>query len=743
MPAIEQIVTRLILEGADQATKQLAKFGAEGQKALNTLDSAGKKGAAGITQVDKAISRASVSFVTAQGSMGKIGSALGGLGASFVTLGSAIGVAALAIGGIVAVAAPAAAGLFALAKGAADTTDKMRDASIAAGTAIEKFSGLAFAAEQSGTSAERLSLGLATINDAANDAIKAGERSSGVFKEMGINLVDSSGRIRDSSDVFIELAEKISRIQNPADRAAKAVAIFGRRAGPQLVQLLSEGRSGLQGLTKDAEKLGVVFTDAQAAVGDKFNDAVDRLGAALTGVKTAIGLAFAPSFTDMINNLADAVSATIPFMKELAESASSQLQVAFEAIAAVLDNTLVPAFKVAAASLHLFAEAINSIFGTSLSTADLTAFVGLIGTLGVALGIVTRVAGGFMTALRGIGFLIGSGLGIFLQFANVIRTVISALLVIVEVGGAVVAAFNPVTLAIGAVAIAIGALVGVLLTLNWDAITAGAAEAWASIVEIWNAGIAAIGNLWTSVLATASEAYAAIVSLATTMWEQIKSVWDTGVQTLTGVWSEVETAATTAWNNIVTAITSSVQTVTSAIQEIIDFMQRLINIAVDAYNAILKAAGAGGGSSGGGEGKAAGGLIRGPGSSTSDSIPAWLSSGEWVIRAAAVQKYGSQLFNALNSMRLPARAIRQLLGYAGGGAVGGLDLGSVLSGLRMPAPHFAEGGPVTVDRVAVDFKIGGESFQDLLAPREVADRLIRFAMSEQVRSGGRKPGWYR
>lgn len=48
-----------------------------------------------------------------------------------------------------------------------------------------------------------------------------------------------------------------------------------------------------------------------------------------------------------------------------------------------------------------------------------------------------------------------------------------------------------------------------------------------------------------------------------------------------------------------------------------------------------------------------GGPISGPGTATSDSIPAWLSNGEWVIRAAAVQKYGHQFMSALNAGVLP------------------------------------------------------------------------------------------
>jgi TP901 family phage tail tape measure protein len=58
-------------------------------------------------------------------------------------------------------------------------------------------------------------------------------------------------------------------------------------------------------------------------------------------------------------------------------------------------------------------------------------------------------------------------------------------------------------------------------------------------------------------------------------------------------------------------------------------------------------------------GKASGGYISGPGTATSDSIPARLSNGEYVIRAAAVDHYGVGLFDQLNYQRYAAGGLVQ------------------------------------------------------------------------------------
>lgn len=62
----------------------------------------------------------------------------------------------------------------------------------------------------------------------------------------------------------------------------------------------------------------------------------------------------------------------------------------------------------------------------------------------------------------------------------------------------------------------------------------------------------------------------------------------------------------------------------------------------------------------------AGGIVTGPGTPTSDSVPAMLSRREFVIRAAAVDHYGPSLLHALNAKRVP----RDLLpGFADGGTL--------------------------------------------------------------------------
>lgn len=73
---------------------------------------------------------------------------------------------------------------------------------------------------------------------------------------------------------------------------------------------------------------------------------------------------------------------------------------------------------------------------------------------------------------------------------------------------------------------------------------------------------------------------------------------------------------------------------------------------------------------------ATGGAVNGPGSATSDSIPAWLSNGEYVMRAAAVNRIGVANLDAANEGRHVNGAAR----FASGGYVGAAAGSSVSSG---------------------------------------------------------------
>ena len=110
-------------------------------------------------------------------------------------------------------------------------------------------------------------------------------------------------------------------------------------------------------------------------------------------------------------------------------------------------------------------------------------------------------------------------------------------------------------------------------------------------------------------------------------------------------------------------------------------------------------------------GHASGGIIRGPGSGTSDSILARVSNGEGIVSAAGMSRLGVAGLDAIN-------------GYATGGLVGSFAGGGVVSG----------GSGRTVD---VHLHVGGNAYPAVMR-ESVAERFVQESIINRMASGGRR-----
>lgn len=165
----------------------------------------------------------------------------------------------------------AAAGALGFALNSAiDRADQLDDIAEKLGTSSGRLSQLQFAAEQSGASLDLLGVGLGKLNKLAAEAANGNDRSAATFAALGISVRDSSGAIRDSQDLFEDVAEAISSIQDPAAQAAVAIKFFGKSGG-ELVPLLT---SDIAKLRQQAVDLGIAFTDDATSAAGQFNDAL-------------------------------------------------------------------------------------------------------------------------------------------------------------------------------------------------------------------------------------------------------------------------------------------------------------------------------------------------------------------------------------------------------------------------------------------------------------------------------------
>jgi TP901 family phage tail tape measure protein len=165
--------------------------------------------------------------------------------------------------------------------------DELGELGEAFGVGVEELQKLGFAAQMSGASAEALRGALSRLTRAASDAAQGNKEAQKTFSRLGISVTDSNGQLKGSDTLFREVADSVSRIDNPAKRAAIAIEIFGRD-GARLGPLLAKGSAGIDKLGEELERLGGVMDEGFVKDSAEFRDNVDRFNASLLGLKTTI-----------------------------------------------------------------------------------------------------------------------------------------------------------------------------------------------------------------------------------------------------------------------------------------------------------------------------------------------------------------------------------------------------------------------------------------------------------------------
>lgn len=235
-------------------TAQLAQAVADVNKKLDSMGEAGKKAASDLGTL-KTIE------------IGKL--AIGGIQAAtnaFLSLGQSVTGAVTALTG------------FALEVG--DQLDQLNDVAQRTGIGVEALQGYGAAAKLAGTDVETFARSLQkltlNIGEAANN-----EKQQKAFADLG--LVFDELRQKSPTEQFEAVADAISRITDPAERAAAAVSVFGK-TGIELGPLFSEGPGALTKMREEAERLGQVVSQEAVENIAKMNDAFDRVSATVRGL---------------------------------------------------------------------------------------------------------------------------------------------------------------------------------------------------------------------------------------------------------------------------------------------------------------------------------------------------------------------------------------------------------------------------------------------------------------------------
>lgn len=187
----------------------------------------------------------------------------------------------------------AAQGLVDLAREAIETSAHLDDTSQAIGVSTDALQELAYAAGQSGVSAQEMEKSIMLLSRSMNAAAKGGEEQAKAFSSLGVKTKNADGSLRKADDVIGDIAEKISKMPDGAKKTATAMEFFGK-AGAKMVPLLNEGSAGIERLRQEARDLGIVLDESLIKQGAEIDDVFTSIKDLWKGIKTQVGAAFFP-----------------------------------------------------------------------------------------------------------------------------------------------------------------------------------------------------------------------------------------------------------------------------------------------------------------------------------------------------------------------------------------------------------------------------------------------------------------
>lgn len=220
----------------------------------------------------------------------------------FDGLGVAATRAGEAFNGFAATATAALTGAFSVAamKATVDRMDDLSKSAQRANMSAEGFSRLAFAGALADISMQDLQDSLGKLAKAQGDAARGSAEQAKAFETLDISYKNADGSLRDTSEVFLDFADKFQEFQGTPEIIALGMQLFGR-SFQNLIPLLKDGAGGLRAAGKEADLFGVTLDTAAGQRAEAFNDNLTRLGTQVRGfAQIVVSEALEPAgqFTD-------------------------------------------------------------------------------------------------------------------------------------------------------------------------------------------------------------------------------------------------------------------------------------------------------------------------------------------------------------------------------------------------------------------------------------------------------------
>lgn len=518
---------------------------------------------------------------------------------------------------------------------------------------------------------------LLALTDTSNPA-------QGAIEELGLTVYDAQGRFVGLEKLFGDL-QAASQRMTPEMYQAATTTLFGSDAARLAGIAAKDGAAGYDQMRDAMEKQGSAAKLAAAqnqglpGVIERLKNAAETLAITLfekvQGPLSSIG----DGLTGFTNKMQDA------FENPAVSQAAGNIGAALSGIGAAFGRVLSAVGPALVAGLS---NAVNLIVRFKDFLIPLVAGLVAYKTVMLAITVATKAWAAVQALLNialtanPIGLIIAAiaGLvaGIVLlynrneTFRKIVQTTWAAIKTAISAvwNWLSTTVFPGLKLAFTAIGTAATWLWNNAITPAWNGIKAVIGVAWEVVSDIFNNWVRVgqlVGQgamwLWNNAIQPAWDGIKNAISAA---WDFVSPIldkfsagWDALKSGISSASSAIKDAVTSAFSGLASVIKAPLKLLGTFLASIPSEVFGFQIPGADKLNSWGKSL----------QGFAAGGLVRGPGSGTSDSILAWLSNGEGVVTAKGM-KHGAGIVAALNSGWVPSAAyladMMRAPGYAEG-----------------------------------------------------------------------------
>lgn len=141
-----------------------------------------------------------------------------------------------------------------------------------AGWAIQGLQEMQYMAVQFGESADVMSEALGEFNKRVAEAQSGQGKLLKEFERYDVALKDSNGRLRDSSEILRDYADRVKGAATEQEKIRLSIAAFGEGAGKQLVDVLAAGSEGMDEFAEKARSTGQILDESMVKRAKELDD---------------------------------------------------------------------------------------------------------------------------------------------------------------------------------------------------------------------------------------------------------------------------------------------------------------------------------------------------------------------------------------------------------------------------------------------------------------------------------------